>query len=395
VVDESVPLQTSVLGQETIGPGGIAFALRTMPVMRQLAERVAVRAPDAWFINFTNPAGLVTEGIQDILGARVLGVCDSASSLCRRVAGVLDRPASDLRFDYFGLNHLGWLRGVYDGDRDLLPALLADESQLARLEEGRLFGAEWLQTLGMIPNEYLMFFYFAAETVAVLRSGFEPRGATLQRQQRAFYAASEVRPVEALAAWRRTRREREQSYFSEARLATGARAGDGPDGGQDGYEREALAIVEAIVSDEPRVLIVNTPNRGALPFLDDEAVVEVPCVVDGGGARPLAVGVVPAHARALIETVKDVERTTIRAANERSPSLAIRALALHPLVPSVTTARRIFAGYVAGHPELRGWPQRTDHAATPAPAQRRTAPIASARRPTGTPASDSQRIGLP
>lgn len=356
VIDESVPLEESVVGQETTGPGGIAFALRTVPVMRELAARVAVRAPGAWFINFTNPAGLVTEALQDTLGARVLGVCDSASGMCRRVARALGRPSGELRFDYFGLNHLGWLRGVYDGDRDLLPGLLADEEALASFEEGRLFGSEWLQSLGMIPNEYLTFYYFAADTVAALRAGLEPRGETLLRQQRAFYASGETRPLQALAAWRATRREREASYFSEARMATGGLMdGAHADEEPEGYEREALGIVEAIAGGQPRVLIVNTRNHGALPWLDEDAVVEVPAVVDGAGAMPLAVGDVPGHARALIETLKEVERTTIRAANERSARLAIKAIALHPLVPSVNTARRIFAGYAAAHPELRSW----------------------------------------
>ena len=110
-----------VVGQETTGPGGICFALRTVPVMRELAQAVARRAPQAWFVNFTNPAGLVTEAIQDILDGRVVGICDSPAGLFRRVAGALDRDPDELWFDYFGLNHLGWLRGVHDGERDLLP----------------------------------------------------------------------------------------------------------------------------------------------------------------------------------------------------------------------------------------------------------------------------------
>src|SRR5215207_8690659 len=114
VVDESVPLSLGVLGQETTGPGGICFALRTIPVMVALAQTIAERAPGAWLINFTNPAGMVTEAVQQVLGERVVGVCDSPSGLCRRVAAALDRDPSELWFDYFGLNHLGWLKGVRD-----------------------------------------------------------------------------------------------------------------------------------------------------------------------------------------------------------------------------------------------------------------------------------------
>jgi 6-phospho-beta-glucosidase len=351
VVDERVPLDEGVIGQETTGPGGICFALRTVPVMLDIARTVAERAPGAWFVNFTNPAGLVTEAVQEVLGARAIGICDTPSGLCRRVAGALGRDPDDLWFDYFGLNHLGWLRGVYDGDRDLLPDLLAGD-RLETFEEGRLFGAEWLRSLGMIPNEYLYFYYFASDTVGAIRSGLQSRAEFLLSQQAAFYESNSRTPAEALAAWRATRAEREQSYFEEARTAAGVdgHSPDWEDAG--GYEGEAMAAVDAIALNRRCVLILDTANRSGLPFLDERAVVEVPCVVGRTGAVPTAVGEVPGHARALIETIKEVERTAIRAAVTGSRQLAVEALALHPLVPSVTTARRIFDAYASRQPEL-------------------------------------------
>jgi 6-phospho-beta-glucosidase len=354
-VDERVPLEAGVVGQETIGPGGICLALRTVPVIVELAEAVARRAPGAWFVNFTNPAGLVTEAIRGVIGDRALGICDSPRALCRRVAEALGRSPDELWFDYFGLNHLGWLRGVYDGDGDLLPGLLADGELLESFEEGKLFGAEWLRSLGMIPNEYLYFHYFAADTVDALSTGAPSRGEFLLRQQADFYAgANGATPEEALAAWRDARRERDRTYFAEVRAAAGLAAAD--DGWEDlgGYEAEAIAVVEAIAGNEDRVLILDTANRSSLPFLDESAVVEVPCLVGRAGAIPTAVGDVPAHARALIETIKDVERTTIRAALEGSRALAVRALALHPLVPSVNVARRIFSEYDERHEAIAG-----------------------------------------
>jgi 6-phospho-beta-glucosidase len=354
VVDERVPLDEGVVGQETTGPGGICFALRTVPVMLDLARVVAERAPHAWFVNFTNPAGLVTEALQDVLGRRVVGICDTPSALCRRVAAALSRRPEELWFDYFGLNHLGWLRGVYDGEQDLLPGLLADDERLGSLEEGRLFGGEWLRSLGMIPNEYLYFYYYASDTVGALGSRLQSRAEFLLRQQAAFYATDGTSrtPDEALAAWRATRLEREQTYFEEARAAAGVQGHAAAWEDAGGYEGEALAVVEAIALNQRCVLILNTANRSGLPFLDERAVVEVPCVVGKTGAVPTAVGEVPAHARALIETIKQVERTTIRAAVTGSRQLAIEALALHPLVPSVTTARRIFEAYASRQPQL-------------------------------------------
>jgi 6-phospho-beta-glucosidase len=351
VVDERVPLDEGVVGQETTGPGGLCFALRTIPVMEELARRVAKRAPDAWFVNFTNPAGLVTEAIRDELGDRAVGICDSPAGLCRRVAAALERNPEELWFDYFGLNHLGWLRSVDHGTRDLLPELLGDDERLAAIEEGRLFGGEWLRALGMIPNEYLFFYYFASDTVGALRSGLESRGEFLLRQQAAFYSENGRTPEEALDAWRRTRREREETYFAEAHAAAEIEANETwEDVG--GYEGEALAVVEAIALDQRRVIILDTANRSSLPFLDPSAVVEVPCVVDRTGARPVAIGDVPGHARALIESIKEVERLTIRAARTRSRDVALKALALHPLVPSVNVARRILEAYSVRQAEL-------------------------------------------
>jgi 6-phospho-beta-glucosidase len=341
VVDEAVPLELGVLGQETTGPGGICFALRTIPAMVELGEAMAERAPRGWLVSFTNPAGMVTEALRPVLGDRVVGICDTPSGLCRRVARALGRRREELWFDYYGLNHLGWLGGVRDGGHDLLPALLADDAALESIEEGRLFGAEWLRTLGAIPNEYLYYFYFTAEAVAGMRAG--ARGELLERAQSEFYAGDGDR--DALAAWRATRDERERTYMAEA----GVERDEEPGGG---YEGEAMAVVEAIAGDTRAVLILNTANRGALRCLGDDSVVEVPCVVDATGAHPVAVGEVPGHQAALIGAVKAVEEATIAAALQRSSRLAVEALALHPLVPSVGLAREIFAGYRARMPEL-------------------------------------------
>lgn len=350
VVDESVPLGLGVLGQETTGPGGICFALRTIPAMVALAQAIAARAPKAWLINFTNPAGMVTEAVQQVLGERAVGICDSPSGMCRRVAAALGGDPRELWFDYFGLNHLGWLQGVRDHGDELLPALLEDDARLAGFEEGRLFGGDWLRSLGMIPNEYLYYFYYAAETVNAIRESPASRGAFLLEQQRRFYARHDE-PAAALAAWRATRHDRERTYMAEARAAAGD-VGEHDLDENGGYESEAMAVLEAMALNTRAVLILNTANRSSLPFLDERAVVEVPAVVGRAGPVPVASGGVPAHASGLVQTMKDVERTTIDAALTGSTALAVKALALHPLVPSVTVARAIFDGYRRRLPAL-------------------------------------------
>jgi 6-phospho-beta-glucosidase len=350
-VDETVPIAEGAIGQETAGAGGIAFALRTVPVVTSIAETVARCAPGALFINFTNPVGLVTEAVRRVLGDRVVGICDAPEDLCARVARAGGREPDEVAFDYFGINHLGWLRGLLDGGRDLLPALLEDEDRIGSFEEGRLFGPAWIRALGMVPNEYLYYFYFENRALAAMRRG-HVRAAFLRRQQEAFYAARGT-PAEALALWERTLVEREARYMEEAwegREADRAAVTAGRLPG--GYGGLALGLVDALHADRPTVRILDVANGSSLPFLDPDAVVEVPCIVGPGGIRPLAVGDVPMHAAGLIISVRAAERVAIDAALSRSRRLAVKALALHPLVHSVDVAERILAGYLERQPLL-------------------------------------------
>ncbi|MDT7796935.1 MAG: 6-phospho-beta-glucosidase [Actinomycetota bacterium] len=334
-LDEQLAAAEGVLGQETVGAGGIAYGLRTVPVAVALARTIAEVAPRAWVINFTNPAGMVTEAMAGVLGERVIGICDSPVGLCRRVARALDVDPAVARFDYAGLNHLGWLRAVHVGGEDVLPRLLSDVDGLESFEEGKLFGADWLRALGAVPNEYLRYYYFAREAV-----GTESRGAFLLEQQRSFYAEP------SLASWERTRLEREATYMAETR------EGEREDLEGGGYEKVALALMRALARGERTTLILNVRNGSALPGVPADAVVEVPCVVDADGARPLGAGPLPDHALGLVTSVKAVERAAIEAAATGSRDAALRAFALHPLVDSVSVARRLLDGYVAAHPEL-------------------------------------------
>lgn len=350
--DERVALAEGVLGQETVGAGGIAYGLRTVPVAVDIARRVARLAPDAWVINFTNPAGLVTEAMARHLGDRVIGICDSPVGLGRRVARVLGADPGTAFIDYVGLNHLGWLRGLRIDGRDQLPRLLADPALLGAIEEGRLFGAEWLRSLGSIPNEYLHYYYFNRETVRAYREAERTRGAFLRDQQAGFYAEMEKEGAPALATWDRTRAEREATYMAHNREAAGAGERAVEDLESGGYEKVALALMRAIAHDSRATLILNVRNGTTLSVLDTDAVIEVPCLVDANGAHPVAVAPLPYHATALVCAVKAVEREVLAAAESGSRTTAVKAFALHPLVDSVTVARRLVDGYVDVHPGL-------------------------------------------
>jgi len=338
VIDERVAVAEGVLGQETVGAGGLSYGLRTVPVATSIAERVAAVAPDAWVINFTNPAGLVTEAMTRRLGDRVIGICDTPAGLVRRVVRALGVSSQPVQVDYAGLNHLGWLQKVTVDGRDRLLELLADDDRLASFEEGRLFGAEWLRTLGMIPNEYLQYYDLARETTAAAHQ----RGAFLLDQQERLYEAL-ASAADPLSTWERSRRERDETYLpgrDEEDLAAG------------GYEDVALALMRAIARDEPATLILNVRNRGTLPGFDDDAVVEVPCTVDARGAFPQPVRPLPDHAAALASAVKATDRAVLEAAETGSRRSALRAFATHPLIDSVTVAQRLLAAYEREFPEL-------------------------------------------
>ncbi|OIJ85538.1 6-phospho-beta-glucosidase [Streptomyces sp. MUSC 14] len=349
--DERVALAEGVLGQETVGAGGIAYGLRTVPVAVDIARRVARLAPDAWVINFTNPAGLVTEAMSRHLGDRVIGICDSPVGLGRRIARALGADPKRAFVDYVGLNHLGWVRGLRVAGRDELPRLLADPALLGSFEEGRLFGTDWLQSLGAIPNEYLHYYYFNREAVHAYQQAERTRGAFLRDQQARFYDDALRPDTSALTAWDRTRAEREATYMAENRESAGAgeREADDLSGG---YEKVALALMRAIARDERTTLILNVRNGTTLSALDGDAVIEVPCMVDASGARPVAVTPLPGHATGLVCSVKAVEREVLAAAESGSRHTAVKAFALHPLVDSVTVARRLVEGYTEVHPGL-------------------------------------------
>jgi 6-phospho-beta-glucosidase len=352
IQDERVALELGVLGQETTGAGGIAYGLRTIPVARRIAQRVRAVAPQAWVLNFTNPAGMVTEAMRHLLGDRVVGICDTPITMAKRAARLLGLdPDTSVGLDYVGLNHLGWLRGLQVAGEDLLPRLLADDRLLGATEEGRLFGLDWIRQIGALPNEYLYYYDFTRDAVASIRDGGLTRGEFLAGQQGSFYAAAAAEPEEAPDLWTATRAEREATYMAAEHAG---RPGGGEEGldGVGGYEGVAMAVMRAIARDEQATMILDVANRDTVDGLPDDAVVEVPVTVGAGGPLPLAVSPPTLDQLGLMAQVKHVERLTIDAAITGAPDLAEQAFAQHPLVDSVTVARELLRAYRERIPEV-------------------------------------------
>jgi 6-phospho-beta-glucosidase len=364
--DERVPLDLGLLGQETTGAGGISYALRSIPAMLELAHAMRRHCPAAWLVNFTNPAGMVTEALVPVLGKAVIGICDSASGLVSRAARAAGAPLPGGRLDgvgYYGQNHLGWLYRLESGGRDLLPGLLADAHALSTFEEGRLFPQPFLAALGSLPNEYLYYYYETVRATGAIRSMHRTRGESIHEQQTELYPRLAAAGLRAYELWDAARLSREEGYLAEARTGGGHRDEEGLAGG--GYERVALAVMQALSGRGDTELILNTPNSvpsqatpdagrtvPAIPGLPAGAVVEVPCRVTRDGAAPLPQDRPAAAQLALMQRVKEVEQLTVRAATYGQRDAALQAFARHPLVDSEELAVALLAGYEAQFPGL-------------------------------------------
>ena len=359
-VDEEVPLKHGVLGQETTGPGGFAMALRTIPAMLEYARLIEEVAPDAVLVNFTNPVGIVMQALHDHSSVRAVGICDGPISMQRSVAAFLERPREQVHADYFGLNHCGWIHRVLVDGNDRMPELLDRFEELQRFDEQwQLFDPALVRSIGMLPMEYLYFYYYRDEAVAHIRGSGGSRGRQLQALNDALWPVLRTHVDAgdlsgAQAAWERTMGERDATYFARER---GEVLDDEElDGGDvfegEGYEGVATAVMAAAIQRRKVPLILNVANRGAIGELRDDDVVEVTCLADEHGAHPIAQGAMPEAAAALIGQVKLYERHTVEAAVHGSYDSALAALLAHPLVASYPAAKGILDDLVESLPGL-------------------------------------------
>lgn len=380
-LDERIARAHGVIGHDTVGAGGIAAALRGIPVALEIADAVLAHAPAAWFLNASHPAGILTEVLRNRLGERVVGVCATPAGLARRIltvlhdagivedGGLTDGPGSgptrgEVHADYVGLNHLGWLRGLTVDGRDLLPELLERPDLIESVEEGRLFGADWIRALGCVPNVYLYPFYFTREALAAEReAGDTTPGAARHTEQSAFFeamagrAAGDLVAGEALAAWKDAAPRPWLGRPDRGGPERGRPDRNGPDPGVagrgvTGCEDITLALVHALGNGPAAEFVLDIPNAGRLREFDYDAVIEAPCRVDASGINPLPGWQVPDHGKGLMKLIKYVERRTVAAAVSADRDEALLALAHHPLVDSVQVARALLDDYVAAFDEL-------------------------------------------
>lgn len=343
--DEATSLDLGLVGQETVGPAGFAMAMRTIPHLVGYAREVAEHAPAAWIINFTNPVGIITQAVRTATGARIIGICDTPTETYEEVCHALDIPSSEAFVDYFGLNHLGWVREVYHRGVPQLHRLWAEPDRLARVYRTPLFDLDFLRQLRLLPTEYVYFYYSGARAVANIKRAGQSRGQVIEAlnaQLMADLVRDDRDPVQTYEAYIAAR----DAGYMQIESGSSTPRAKSPWAEVTGYDRIALDTVRAIAFNSRAVIPLNVDNRGNMPELQDEDVVEVPCVVTANGARPLHVGRVPEQVRDLLQRVKGYERLTVRAALSRDPGDARQALAANPLVPSEHAADTLLASLV-------------------------------------------------
>ncbi|MFI1968207.1 6-phospho-beta-glucosidase [Streptomyces cinnamoneus] len=324
--DETWPLECGCVGQETTGAGGLAKALRTVPVVLGIAERIRRRNPGAWIVDFTNPVGIVTRALLTA-GHRAVGLCNVAIGFQRKFARLLGVAPEEVSLDHVGLNHLTWERAVLVGGEDVLPRLLAEHGDAVAADLRMPRGL--LDRLGAVPSYYLRYFYQHDEVVRELK-GRPSRAAEVAEMEKrllALYADPALDEKPELLA------RRGGAFYSEA----------------------AVALTSSLLTGAGDVQVVNTFNSGTFPFLPDDAVIEVPAAVDARGAHPLPARPLEPLYAGLVAHVTAYEQLALEAALKGGRDRVFEALLAHPLVGRIAQADQLTDSLIAHNREHLAW----------------------------------------
>lgn len=315
--DETIPLKYGMIGQETTGPGGMMKALRTIPVLLEIARDMEELCPNAWLLNFTNPAGMVTEAINKHSNIRSIGLCNAPIGAYKWLSSLYQVPPERIYCEFAGLNHLHWISQITVDGESKLPELLANrDGYSARNVPQYEWNASLLRTVGAIPSYYLKYYYLHRELLAEQQASAakgETRAQVVQRLEDELF---ELYQNPDQAEKPKQLEQRGGAYYSEA----------------------AVRLMNSLYNDSGDIQTLNVPNRGILDFLPDDACIEVNCEVRKDGPVPVPVTVVPEAVKGLIHAVKTYEQLAIQAAVTGCRETALTALAHHPLVPSVNDA---------------------------------------------------------
>ncbi len=323
-LDESIPKKYGLIGQETTGIGGMFKALRTIPVIKHICERIEAICPDAWLINFTNPSGIITEFVLNHTNVKNIGLCNVPIDMLDDVKEI---TGEDVDIEYVGLNHLSWITSVKKNGEELLPGLIESgfsPKVMANIKDDG-FDLECLKAVQGLPSSYLQYYYCREAKLEHQRTDDKTRAEVcmeIEEQLLEMYNDEELCIKPALLDKR----------------------------GGHKYSLAAVSLINSLANDVNDIQVVNVKNNGTLDFLDDDAIIEAPSVIGADGAKPVKVeNFTNQHIIALMRVVKAYEKFTVEAATTGSDEAAIKGLLVHPLVGDWEKATKCYAEMKEAH----------------------------------------------
>jgi 6-phospho-beta-glucosidase len=318
--DETIPLKYGVIGQETTGPGGMLKALRTIPALLDICKDMEELCPDAWMLNFTNPAGMVTEAINKYSKIKAIGLCNAPTGVYKWLMELYQVSVEQIYVEFAGLNHLHWVTEVrIDGESKLEELLDNREGYSAKNVPQSEWNANFIHSLGAIPSYYLKYYYLKQEMLKDQMEASAKEGTRAEVVKRLEDELFELYKDPNLAEKPKQLEKRGGAYYSEA----------------------AVNLMKSLYNDTRDIQTLNVRNGTILDFLSADACIEVNCVVTKQGPIPLSISTIPQAVKGLIHAVKTYEQLAIEAAVSGDRGLALQALAHHPLVPSVKIAEQM------------------------------------------------------
>ena len=322
VKDEKIPLKYGLIGQETTGAGGMMKAFRTIPVMLDVARHMEKSSPDGWLINYTNPAGLVTEAVKRYTNANIAGFCSGGifpKMWAKRSMGI---DYNRVQYDYVGLNHLNFISHITIDGR---PITEKEFETLAETNDD--VGADIQKLLGCLTSPYLQYYYKTGQRVEELKAKSQTRGEYVQDLEKIVFAG-----------------------YADANNADIPKELYKRGGG--GYSEVAMNFVNAVYNNVDTEMVVNVQNKGAVPFLPDDGVVEINCLVNKRGMAPIHKSYIPAPCWGLISEVKNYEMLAVEAAVEGNVTKMKQALLAHPLVREYSVVEKLVPDLLEGSKEF-------------------------------------------
>lgn len=322
--DERIPIENEIIGQETTGAGGFTKAIRTIPVILDICEDIKKLSKDAWLINFTNPAGIITEVVNKYTDIKVIGLCNVPITMKHNIAESLGVEPDRIFIEFIGLNHLVWGKRVFLDGNDVTNLVIEKLSDGANLNMNNIPDLNWnprlLESLGMIPCPYHRYYYMQEEILEEEIKSFKIKGIT---------RAVEVKDIESELF----------DIYNNQNLNTKPKQLEKRGGAY--YSDAAVSLINSIYNDKKDIHTVNILNNGAISNVDNNVVVEVNAVVGKNGAMPICTGTAPDSIKGLIEVVKSYEILTSKAGVYGDKKLALQALAIHPLISSFSKAEKV------------------------------------------------------